>query len=236
MRAKPLLLLGIALSGALSLLAATQTWLSFSLDSSAAAQTEVAVGGQELNPALVPVALALVACAVALTIAGPVFRRVLGGLVALLGAGIVALTAGVLASPLDAASGRITELTGLSGGAQAGLVVSSQLSPWAAANAALGVLAALLGVLVLVLGGRWAAAGRKYEAGSARAPRAAGPDRISDWDALSEGGDPTSAGEGADDDADGARADGARADDARDIRDAEGDGRERDETGGDPGR
>jgi len=47
-------------------------------------------------------------------------------------------------------------------------------------------------VLVLVFGGRWKTAGRKYEAeaGPAR-PATAEPDRISDWEALNSGQDPS---------------------------------------------
>uniref|UniRef100_UPI003A8A6196 Trp biosynthesis-associated membrane protein n=1 Tax=Leucobacter sp. BZR 635 TaxID=3378705 RepID=UPI003A8A6196 len=49
--------------------------------------------------------------------------------------------------------------------------------------------------VVLIFGGRWKAAGRKYESGGAQAKQrsATAPtdDRISDWDALSDGGDPT---------------------------------------------
>ncbi|QZY51918.1 Trp biosynthesis-associated membrane protein [Leucobacter tenebrionis] len=188
MRAKPLSLGGIALSGALALLAGSQTWVSFMLDGTHSVET---VTGHEINAALSPVSIAIIAAALALTIAGPVFRRVLGGLVALLGAGLVALTATAVVSPAAAISGRVTELTGIAGDDGAGVIWSS-LSGWAWAGAAAGVLAAVLGIAVIVTGGRWGVAGRKYDS-AAKPTRAEGaPDRISDWDSLSEGGDPTS--------------------------------------------
>ncbi len=87
---------------------------------------------------------------------------------------------------------------------------------WAAVTLALGVLAALLGVAVLVTSRRWPASSRRYsavqfdeagqsaaagQAGFTRQPGAAGqPDdapargrdaSVSDWDTLSDGRDPT---------------------------------------------
>lgn len=188
MRAKPLSLAGIALAGGLALLAGSQTWISFMLDGTHSVET---VTGHDVNAALSPVSIAIVAAALALTIAGPIFRRVLCGLVALLGAGLVALTSTALLSPAGAISGRVTELTGITGGDGGSAVIWSSLSGWAWACAAAGLIAAVLGIAVIVTGGRWGAAGRKYDSAK-QAPAAGAPDRISDWDALSEGGDPTS--------------------------------------------
>lgn len=189
MRAKPLILLGIAATGAASLLAGSQTWVSFMIEGVHSAET---VPGQDINPALTPLALALVAAALALTIAGPVFRRVLGVLVALLGLGSAALTWSALTSPLGAISGKVTELTGITGTATETAIVWSEVSPWGYVTLVLGVVAALLGVVVVIWGGRWVAAGRKYDAEHKRQDSKSGrPDRISDWDALSEGDDPT---------------------------------------------
>lgn len=189
MRAKLPVLGGVALSGAVALIAGSQTWISFMLDGTHSVET---VTGHAANAALSPVSIAIIAAALALTIAGPVFRRVLGALVALLGAGLVALTGGVLADPLAAAGGRITELTGIAGGAAGSAVLWSDVSVWGWVSALAGALAVVLGLVVLLLSGRWSSGGRKYDS----APRAAGaagaaPDRISDWDSLSEGTDPS---------------------------------------------
>ncbi|GAA1614045.1 Trp biosynthesis-associated membrane protein [Leucobacter chromiireducens] len=188
MSPKLLSLSGIAIVGGAGLLAGAQAWVSFMLDGTHDIEK---VTGHALNPALSPVAIAIVAAALALTIAGPIFRRVLGVLVALLGVGLAALTINVLQAPLSAVSGRITELTGIAGGASTTMVVWSQVSVWAWVSLAAGVLAALLGVLVAITGGRWVTGGRKYDAGSAAKSRGGAPDRISDWDALSDGDDPT---------------------------------------------
>lgn len=189
MRAKPAVLGGVALSGATALIAGSQTWISFMLDGTHSVET---VTGNAANAALAPVSVALVAAALALTIAGPVFRRVLGVLVALLGAGLIALTGGVLADPLAAAGGRITELTGIAGGAAGSAVLWSDVSAWGWVSLIAGALAVVLGVVVLIFSGRWGSAGRKYDS-APKAEGAAGgaPDRISDWDSLSEGTDPS---------------------------------------------
>ncbi len=189
MRPKLLTLAGIALTGAVSLMAGAQTWVSFMLEGTHSLETAI---GHDINPALSPVSIALIAAALALTIAGPVFRRVLGVLVALLGAGLVALTWAVLGSPLGSISGAITELTGLAGGAAGSAVTWIQVSPWVTTNLIVGCLAMLLGAVVLCFGGRWRTGGRKYDTEQdRRGEPQEGPDRISDWDSLSDGDDPS---------------------------------------------
>lgn len=189
MRAKPLTLGGVALAGAAALIAGSQTWVSFMLDGTHSVET---VTGHAANAALTPVAVALIAAALALTIAGRVFRRVLGALVALLGAGLAALSGGVIADPLGAAGTRITELTGIAGGAAGSEVLWSDVSAWGWVSALAGALAVLLGMVVLLLSGRWGAAGRKYDASpKVREASTGAPDRILDWDSLSEGTDPS---------------------------------------------
>jgi uncharacterized membrane protein (TIGR02234 family) len=198
-RSKLWLIAGIALLSAAALLAASQTWVSLELVPGAAAFELLAASGQQLNAALTAIALAGFAAALALTIAGPGFRRVLGVLVVLFGAGIAGVAISVLADPEGAASGRLAEATGIAGDAQSAMVDRVATTPFIALALLCGALLAVLGALVLVLGGRWRAAGRKYAAREDRGPAAGGdgrpdpgPDRFSDWDRLSEGGDPTS--------------------------------------------
>lgn len=188
MRIKPVALGGIAIAGAAGLLAGSQTWISFMLEGTHSLET---VTGHDVNAALSPVSIAIVAAALALTIAGPVFRRVLGVLVALLGAGAAALSIGVLANPVAALSGRVTELTGITGANGDAAVTWHQTAVWAYISVAAGALALVLGTTVVVTAARWTAGGRKYDAAARPETAGRGPDRISDWDALSGGGDPT---------------------------------------------
>lgn len=194
---KALLILVTVVAGGLVLLASTRVWIDIDFVAGSAAVERTTVTGQKLNPAVALVAIAAIAAALVLTIAGRVFRRVVGALIALLGAGLVVVGVAVLSSPVSGARQRIGELTGITGEAQASLVSAVRVSMWPTIVVALGAVLALVGVLVVVLGGRWRSAGRRYEAAGestrSRAPRSTGEnDRISDWDALSGGDDPTS--------------------------------------------
>lgn len=212
MRSKFWLIAGIVLVAASALFGATQTWVVLDLAEGAAVVARLEATGQQLNASLSSIALAALAGAVALTIAGRGFRRVLGGLIVLFGAGIVAIAIAVLNDPEGAASGRLAEVSGIAGHAQLDLVTAIGTTPYIAFALSAGLLLALLGVLVLVLGGRWKTAGRKYSAhaeqkadssdsgasGAGGAEGAGGaaraedePDRFSDWDRLSEGEDPS---------------------------------------------
>lgn len=202
MRSKRWLLLGVALAGGLALYGATQVWVVLRLVPGAAAFSTLEVTGQQLNASLSPIAIAALAAALALTIAGKVFRRVLGALIALLGAGIAAISWSVLGAPERAASGRLAEATGLAGSSQLDLIASSEQMPFIALTIAAGLTLAVLGVLVLILSGKWRSAGRKYESdgesATAGASAPAAPkrrdensERIDDWDAMNDGDDPT---------------------------------------------
>jgi uncharacterized membrane protein (TIGR02234 family) len=192
------LLAGIAVASGLALYSATQTWVTLSLVQGAAAFGWLEVTGQQVNQSLSPIAIASLAAALALTIAGKAFRRVLGVLVALLGAGITSISVIALRNPSGAAAGRLAEATGIMGPSQLELVTNSMVSSVIAVTLGAGIALVVLGVLVLLLGGRWKAAGRKYEVAAddreVSAPRQidAEPDRISDWETMSAGGDPSS--------------------------------------------
>lgn len=204
---KAILLGIIALAAALALISATQPWLSISFAPGAAAASTLEVSGQQLNPPLSPVAIAVLAAVLALTIARSVFRRVLGLLVALLGAGIVSLGVLALANPRGQSESSVGAVTGILGESQHELIVGVAVSAWPAITVAAGAVAALAGVAVLIVAGRWARGGRRYEASAAgdaaSGPAAGGPgaagengadderDRISDWDAITHGEDPT---------------------------------------------
>lgn len=185
----------VVVAGALALLASVQQWIELRLLPGAATLEVLSVTGQETSSSLTLIALATLAAALVLTIAGRGFRRVIGVLIALLGAGLVAQGVSTLLDPLRRASGQVETVSGISGEAQATLVQSIDVSVWPAVTIALGAVLALAGLAVTVFGGRWKQGGRKYESGEqAKLSRAAGAatgDRISDWEALSDGDDPT---------------------------------------------
>lgn len=185
----------IVLSGALALLTGVQTWVHVAFIPGVATVEDLAVPGQKVSPALTLIALAVLASALVLTIAGKMFRRVLGGLLGVLGAGLAIIGFTVWQTPLDGARGPVEVVTGLSGEAIYNLVDTVDATPWPIITAAIGIALVITGVSIIVLSGRWKASGRKYEAGKPASKRAANTegesDRISDWEALSDGDDPT---------------------------------------------
>lgn len=193
------ILLGIVvLAGAGGMLAAVQEWAFVTFVPGSATVEELSVTGQQMNSALTLISLAVLAAALVLTIAGPGFRRVIGVLISLLGAGL-ALAA--LREPLTGASARIEEVSGITGDAQSALIDTMTVTGWPGVAVALGGVLVVAGICVAVLSPKWKQGGRKYEAASevtrTRVPGAATGDRISDWEALSDGDDPT---DGFDDD------------------------------------
>lgn len=192
---KLVLICAVVVTGGLALLASVQSWIDIVFLPGVATVEELIVPGQKVSPALTLIALAVLASALVLTIAGPVFRRVLGVLLVALGAGLITVGATAMASPLEGARAQIEAVSGISGSGQESLVGSVEVTLWPGVMVAIGVLAALIGALIVLVGGKWKTGGRKYEANRSKPATKAGttrePDRISDWEALSDGDDPT---------------------------------------------
>lgn len=182
-RVKLLLIVSGALFGALTLIAWTQQWFILTLTSG----QSLPVTGQIAAPALSALGLASLALAAALSIAGRVFRIVLGGLEVLIGVLVTGSAIAALSDPVAASVATVTAAVGESGAdAVAELVASVSVGAWAYLAVGLGALSALVGAAVLVTARRWPGPTRKYETGPAEAATPAGT-----WDALSEGRDPT---------------------------------------------
>ncbi|MFC5338118.1 Trp biosynthesis-associated membrane protein [Leucobacter denitrificans] len=195
MSSKAILILLVVVGGGLGLLASVQVWIQVEFLTGVSAVERIEVTGQQASPAITLISLAALAAALVLTIAGPVFRKVIGLLVLVLGAGLAAVGTSIALSPIDGARSQIAESTGISGDSYDLLVASISSSAWPTITAVIGVLLGILGVCVLILSGRWKTAGRKYDSGtdgSKKKTRTSEPgDRISEWDALSDGDDPT---------------------------------------------
>jgi Tryptophan-associated transmembrane protein (Trp_oprn_chp) len=185
------LVLAVLAVSALVLLAWSRDWFVFTLAGDSAER--VAVPGSVAAPALSALALAGIALAAALAIAGPVFRVVLGALQVVLGGCIVLSASLALANPVAAGARAVTDSTGVDGeDSVAALVAGVSSSIWPATTLGLGVLAALLGVAVLITFRRWPASSRRYSAVRFEDAPAQGRDAgVSDWDTLSDGRDPT---------------------------------------------
>jgi hypothetical protein len=176
----------IGLVALLTLLTTTQTWWTLHL-----ASRSLPIAGTVAGPALAALALCTLVLAAALALAGPVFRLVLGLLQLLLAVTIVLTTILSLTRPDQPSESAVQTATGIAGSTSIDhLIKSVTLTPWGFFAVALGVLAFLLGIWLLVTFRFWPAPSRKYQA--VRFQPADGPrDAVIDWDALSDGTDPT---------------------------------------------
>ncbi|PJJ63152.1 Trp biosynthesis-associated membrane protein [Compostimonas suwonensis] len=196
-RVKYLILLLVAVSSGIGLLAWSQPWSTLTLLTGAT----IPVDGSVAAPALSALSLAGLALAAALAIAGPVFRIVLGILDILLG-GCVLLSASLaLADPVAAGASAVTTTTGVAGSDSVSALVDSWSSTaWGAVAVAGGILTVVGGLAVCVTSRRWPASSRRYQpvvlvpadGSAALATEETEADRNVDaWDELSRGDDPT---------------------------------------------
>ncbi|WP_144758301.1 Trp biosynthesis-associated membrane protein [Curtobacterium sp. 9128] len=195
-RSRPLVVvIGLAVAG-IVMLSWTQTWFTVHLDATAAVTTTVDADGSKAVPQYTALAIASLALFLAMTIAGRVVRIVLAVIEVLLGVAIVVAGVNALADPVAAAKGAVGEVAGVSDlSAIRRVVTSVDVSAWPAVGIAGGVLAVLLGIVVLVVQRSWPGPSRKYAA-TPTTSRVAVPverDAVVDWDDLSAGVDPTRA-------------------------------------------
>ena len=182
----------ILLSG-LILLTWTGEWFTVTVSGGGVAKTEVlSIAGDVAAPGLVALALAGLALAAALAIAGPFFRYVLGILQVLLGFTVALSSFVALSNPVRAAESAVTTATGISGSTSvAALVTAHTVSAWPYLAAVFGILTMAVGVFIFVTNRRWPSSSRRYQA--IRLEEAEpGSNPVSDWDTLSGGSDPTS--------------------------------------------
>jgi hypothetical protein len=176
----------IGIIAGLTLITTTQTWWTVHL-----ATHSLPIAGSVAGQALTALSLCGLALAAALSIAGPVFRLILGLLDLLLGFSVVFTTAVALGHPAGPSEGAISTATAVEGAdATAALIKSVTETPWGFIAIALGVLTFLAGIWLLLTFRAWPVASRKYQA--VRFAATDGPrDAVVDWDAQSSGADPT---------------------------------------------
>ena len=192
----------------LTILTWTGDWFTLSLDSRESATQSVLVSGEVAAGGLAALGLAGLALIGALSIAGPVFRAILGILEVLIGFAVTLSAVTAVIDPVLSGAAAVTEATAVSGAESvAALVTGSESTGWPSLAALLGVLTVVVGVAILSTGRRFPRATSKYqtagfESAGVSDPRAAEPgpespgpespsDSAVDWDALSDGSDPT---------------------------------------------
>ena len=182
------LLLSSAALSALTLLAWTQQWFVVVLVDG----QRLPVDGQIAAAGLSALALAGLALVGALTIAGPVFRIVLGVVQLFLGATVLYSAVLVVIDPVAASAATISEATGIAGSESVAAVVATvEQSAWPWVTLVVGALIVIAGIGILATRRRWPVSSRKYQAVGLE-PTDGAWSSVDDWDALSDGGDPTS--------------------------------------------
>ncbi|WP_371779306.1 Trp biosynthesis-associated membrane protein [Streptosporangium subroseum] len=154
---------------------------------------KVAVSAAELAPALGPAAWAGLAAVVAVLATRGVWRRIIGGVMALCGAGVIAAAWwGSGASAALRISASQAPITGGGGAPQVASVVA-----WPLIAAAGGLLLLGGGVTAVLRGDRWPGMSDRYDRpgsnpeGAGRTLAESAPSERALWDAIDLGADPT---------------------------------------------
>ena len=194
---KSTLILGLLVLAVLVIFASTRTWVEIALAEGTATVGTVSVTGQTAGTGVMPMGIALLAVSVTLALAGRVMRAVLAALSVLMGCWI-AFTSWVQvgfdrASLVATASTELSQVTGLGASEHLDVVRTATRTLWPTVSGAAGVVIAGLGIAVFIVGRRWKSGGQRYTSGVQAQPQgpSAAPDRISDWDSLSDGSDPS---------------------------------------------
>jgi hypothetical protein len=148
---------------------------------------DVVVGGDVAGAAVLPLALASLTLLLALALAGPVFRVILGVLDALLGVCVVVVAVWSLSDPVRASQPALVEATGMQSEAPLTLMPVTT-TPWPAVGIVAGALMIATGLFIAVTARRWPVSGSRYARTRLETPEG---DAVHDWDALSDGDDPT---------------------------------------------
>lgn len=183
-RAKPIALLLAFVGGAVALITAPQTWVSVSFGSASSLTFDLA--GQTVAPALVALASALLAAAAVLALVRRVARVVFAAIGTALAIGLTVVVFTARAADAQTLADAALHASGIgAGGIDATELVANWTALcWVAASAAI---LALFGFLIaLVTATRWTTGGQRYERTQRATDTAAGQ-----WDALSDGDDPT---------------------------------------------
>ncbi|NLT25639.1 MAG: Trp biosynthesis-associated membrane protein [Microbacteriaceae bacterium] len=187
---KRLALLLLLAGAGLGMLAWTQPWAALRL----ADGTELAGAGADASPGTMALSAAALAAVAALAIAGPVFRRIMGGLAVAIGA--LAVWVALAVDPFRALGAEVRRHTALADDPAVREAIEAGtggLTAWPVVAAIGGAVVAIAGAVAIATAGRWPASGRRYSSTRLAADPAEPESRVDQWDALSAGEDPTGA-------------------------------------------
>lgn len=180
----------------LAMLAWTQPWAHLRLHVEGAAADITATGSDASLPVMA-LSLAAIACTAALAMAGRAWRIVLALVLVALGAGIAVAAGLAWADPAGGLIAPVGEATAIGGeNAIREVIATGEITGTAWPLVALGggVGVALAGAFAALTSRTWASGGRRFDRDASAEQvedEAVGDTRVSQWDALSAGDDPT---------------------------------------------
>jgi hypothetical protein len=208
---KYLTIFAVVLWGGLVFLAWSQSWFTLKITGQTGESLSVDVPGSVAAPALSALALAGLALAAALAIAGPLVRVVLGILELLIGVSIAWSGLGALIDPVLSGSSAVTGVTGIAGteSIRSMTQVLSQTF-WPPFTVIVGVLMVITGILIAMTVTQWPTSCKRYQAilfesedgqtsgnldelvvPADTTPDSSNTAAVDSWDTLSHGEDPT---------------------------------------------
>jgi uncharacterized membrane protein (TIGR02234 family) len=175
---------------AVVLLVSTRAWQAVTIDRAGLVPIHFVMKGRTVDSAATALAVVALAAVVAVVATRGALRRVVGGVLALVGAATVwaslaALPAVSSGRARSVAADRHLPSTG-------GTVHVAVTSVWAWLSAAAGVLVLAAGLWIALRGHTWQAMSARYEAPAADDETARARRDLSMWNALDRGDDPTS--------------------------------------------
>lgn len=196
LRNRTLTIFAILFFAIVGFIAGSSTWVNYTLADGTAAFGWLAVSGNDGLAPLMPILIAVIAVAVTLMIAAPIVRVLLGLLVSVLGAWIAfaafSLFAADRSGVISFGNSALAEASGFTGSEHSTIVTDLSVSGWPLVAGFAGVGIVIFGLVVVVFGRGWKDGGRKYEVKTAKPVKEdSSGDRISDWDSLSDGNDPS---------------------------------------------
>lgn len=196
-RAKQFSLLGLLAGAGLALVALTQPWAALGLHTDEF-EREFTHSGGDSGTAIMGLAIAALAATGALAIAGRIFRYVIAVLTLGLGVGISVAAGVAMGNPSAGFSAEVRRFSGITDDAGIREIIAQgtvSTTAWPIAALVAGILIALAALGIIPTAHRWPGGDRKYDRSRfepvTEPDESAENDRVSQWDALSAGDDPT---------------------------------------------
>lgn len=177
-----------------------QPWISYKFEAELTGHEFLDVSGSSGFSFFTPIVIALLAITAVIMISGKIPRIILGILIVVMNGFLVTqllpLITGEKFAILNFGRETVAQNTGLQPTLKDTVYLQADLTFFAYCSLFSSILLVLVGAVVIIFSAKWATGGRKFSVESSSknfesSKRSNKPDRISDWDALSHGDDPS---------------------------------------------